>query len=133
MSNTYLGITPDFHPDTGELSQPFSQPYSVDAELQSLLQALPTKADIAALFGTVEATHRKELNAVKSDVKALTTRIRTGVRRVGLGTPVIDSRRTPENAHAGPDRSAAPSRGHGGPEPHSCGSENYRKPRALKT
>lgn len=68
----------DFHPDPGEPSQPFSQTYRADTELRSLIQALPTKADIVALIGTVEAAHRKELNAVKLEVKALTTRITPG-------------------------------------------------------
>lgn len=75
LPDMYLGILLDFQPDPRESSHSFSQPYWADMELQSLIRALPTKVDIVALIGTVEAAHRKELTTVKSEVKALTSRI----------------------------------------------------------
>lgn len=78
LPDTCTGIPSVLRSDYGEPSQPPSQQPRVDAELRSLLQALPTKADIVVLIATVEAAHRKEMNAVKADVGALTARVETG-------------------------------------------------------
>lgn len=59
LPDIYLGISPDFQPDPGESSHSSSQPYITEAELQSLIQAFPTKADIVVLIEMVKAAHRK--------------------------------------------------------------------------
>lgn len=69
-------------PDPAEvdLNRSPRQPFMVgaDAELKAILQALPTRADIEALVGKVEAAHRKELRAVKQEVQLLNTRLSSG-------------------------------------------------------
>lgn len=77
-SDPCLGIPSAFTTDTESPPHSSSQPCRVDAELRSLLQELPTKADIEALIGKVEAVHRKELKAVKADVQAFSTRLPSG-------------------------------------------------------
>lgn len=52
--------------------------YRSDEELNSILQALPTKADIEALVGRVEASHKKETWSVKQEVQSLNTRLTAG-------------------------------------------------------
>lgn len=47
----------------------------VDAELQALLHALPTKVDIESLIGRLEKQHRKDLIEVKRDMQSLSTRL----------------------------------------------------------
>lgn len=49
-----------------------------DAELKAILQALPTRADIEALVGRVEAARKKEIRAVKQEVQALNTHLTAG-------------------------------------------------------
>lgn len=73
-----LDTPSDFHPDPGSSSQPSSLLYRADPELCSLLRALPSKADIVALIGTVEAAHRKEITEVKAEIKVLTSRLTKG-------------------------------------------------------
>lgn len=76
-SEAYPDIPAAFLSDPRGLPCP-TLTYRADAELRSLLQALPTRADIEALIGRVEEMHRQELRAVKTDVQALTTRLATG-------------------------------------------------------
>lgn len=76
-SEIYPTIPPAFLSDPrNSLHLPLT--YRADAELKSILQALPMKADIEDLIGRVEATHRKEHCAVKQDVQPLTTRLMAG-------------------------------------------------------
>lgn len=51
---------------------------AADAELWALLKALPTKADIESLIGHIESQHRKEMKAVRGEIKSLTTRLSVG-------------------------------------------------------
>lgn len=44
-------------------------------ELKTMLQALPTKADIEQLIGRLEEAHQKEIREVKKDIQTLTTRL----------------------------------------------------------
>lgn len=78
LADTYTGFPTDLRSDYGEPSQPLLQSPGMAAELRLLLQALPTKADIAALIDKVETAHRKELSVMKADVQALTTRVEMG-------------------------------------------------------
>lgn len=77
-ADSYAGFPTDLRSTFGEPSQPSGQSSGVDTELRALLQALPTKNDIAALIATVEAAHRKEMKAVRADVSALAVRIESG-------------------------------------------------------
>lgn len=63
-SNTYSAIPDILHPD---LQSSQHQPLTLraDAELWALLQALPTRSDIKALISKLEATHHRELVAMK--------------------------------------------------------------------
>lgn len=88
-ADKYAGFPADLRPGFGEHSQPPSQAPGVEAELRSLLQALPTKADIAALIAMVEAAHHKEMNVVRADVSALTTRRVRGEFPSGIGMPNV--------------------------------------------
>lgn len=78
LTDSFAGFPPDFRSSGNERSQPPHLGTGVDAELRSILQALPTKADIAALIATVEATHRTEMKAVRAEVSALATRMKSG-------------------------------------------------------
>lgn len=65
-----------FQPDTQE---PMDPPLTLrtDVELRALL-LLPTRADIEALVNKLEASHRKELTALRKDMKSLTERMGSG-------------------------------------------------------
>lgn len=70
-----VSLSPEIYPNTppAPSTDPQNFPhlsltYRADAELKSILQALPTKADIEALVGHVETANRKELRAVKQKV-----------------------------------------------------------------
>lgn len=52
--------------------------FGADEELKAILRALPTRADIEALVGRVEAAHKKEIHEVKQDVKTLSARLTSG-------------------------------------------------------
>lgn len=90
--------------------------YRADVELKSILQALPTKADIEALIGCVEATHRKELRAIKQEVHTLTTRLTAGGFSVYNGPESVCPGGTPKLPHRGNGGPATTSGGDGGPE-----------------
>lgn len=64
-SEAYPDIPPAFLSDPQGSPPSPSLTYHADTELRSLLQALPTKADIEALIGKVKAAHRQELQVVK--------------------------------------------------------------------
>lgn len=49
----------------------------MDSDIRALLRALPTRAEIETLILRIE-THRRYLQAVKSDVQALSVRLHTG-------------------------------------------------------
>lgn len=55
-------------------SLPFSR---VDEELRTLLCSLPSKADIEAIAGHLEATHQREVKAVRTEVQ-VTARVSAG-------------------------------------------------------
>lgn len=77
-ADSYAGFPPDLRPSHSESFYCLSHTLGGDAELRSILMALPTKTDIAALIATVEATHRKEMQAVRAEVNTLTTRMEVG-------------------------------------------------------
>lgn len=48
-----------------------------DAELRALLQALLTRADFESLASRLEASHRRDIAVVRTDITALTERMET--------------------------------------------------------
>lgn len=78
VPDSFLSTLADYHPESGDTSQPLSHLYRADSELRSLLLALPTKADIVALIGMVEVAHRKELGELKTELKGLSSRLAKG-------------------------------------------------------
>lgn len=57
---------------------PLPVTFRADAELKAILQALPTRADIEALVGKVEAAHKREMKEIKQDMQSLSSRLTTG-------------------------------------------------------
>lgn len=50
----------------------------LDEDLRSLLQALPTRADIEALILRIEEAHSREQTEVRADLHTLTDRVANG-------------------------------------------------------
>lgn len=77
-SEAYPDIPPAFLSDPRRSSPYPPTTYQEDNELRTLLQALPTKSDMEALIGRVEAAHRQELQIVRKEVQVLSSRLTTG-------------------------------------------------------
>lgn len=76
-SEAFLDTPGVFHSDSqGKQHQALT--LRADAKLGTLLQALPKRSDIKALISRLEATHRKELAEVRTDIKSITTYLSTG-------------------------------------------------------
>lgn len=51
---------------------------SLEGDIRVLLRALPARWDIEALIIWLEETHRRDIQAVRTDIKALTERVNAG-------------------------------------------------------
>lgn len=61
-----------------EMAGPSQQTSSLLEDLRSILQALPTKADIEALVSRIEEAHSHDIQEVKEEVQSLAIRVETG-------------------------------------------------------
>lgn len=73
-----------------DVVSPARQQSRLDEELRSLLQALPTRADIEALTTCIEEAHSRDIQEVRVEIQSLTGRVEAGEASVSsLETRVL--------------------------------------------
>lgn len=79
-SNKEMTIPSLFREDLQDTQGPHTTPLTLhaDEELRALLRALPTRADFESLASRLEAAHRKDIAAVRTDINSLSDRMNAG-------------------------------------------------------